>query len=175
MADVIQAAKSKVMIPAVGLIATGVLTLGLLAYGIIQSQGQGDFETQWAAEVKKIEDDATKKDAEKKQAIEFMDKVKPVMKPIAESSIVFQLLAGSIGLICIVGGVLVVTLKSRGMGIAASIVSMLPLHCCCFLGIIFGIWLIVVLSNDVVKRGFAAAAGESSGRPGDDHDPGFDR
>jgi len=174
---VVQAAKGKVMGPAIGLILTGVLTLGLVVWGIVQNAaaGGGDFDTKWAEEIKKIENDPNQQADQKKATIDFMNKIHDVVKPLADFSVVFQIGAVAIGILSIIGGVRVMALKNRGLGITSSILSMLPCVSCCCLGIPFGIWMLIVLSNDVVKRGFAAVADGGVGRSEADLDPGFER
>jgi len=173
--DVIQAAKAKVQVPAILLILNGIIALCGIAYGIAQGAGQGDFDTEWDKAVKKIEDDPSKKDEEKKAAIDFMNKLKDPKKAVTNFAIVLQVAAAAIAVLCIVGGIRVMSLKNRGLGLFASIVSFLPLYFCCCLGILIGIWMIIALSNPVVKRGFEIAGGSPVGSPVDDLDTRTDR
>lgn len=54
--------------------------------------------------------------------------------------------------IIIFGGIRLLKGQSRGLVIAASILSILPLTSCCFMvSVIFGIWALVVLRNPDVK------------------------
>jgi hypothetical protein len=172
--DVIQAAKAKVQLPAIGLIVTGVITLCMVGYGLATSGGK-DFDAQWDEEIRKIEQDQSKTADQKKQTIDMMNKIKDVIKPLAGFTILFQVLAVAVGALAVFAGIRVMALKNRGLGIASSILSMVPCVSCCCLGIPFGIWLIITLSNPVVKRGFEVAAGGSVGGPADDLDPGFGR
>lgn len=49
-------------------------------------------------------------------------------------------------------------LKSYGMAVTASIMAFLPCSCpCCFLGMAFGVWALVVLNNPEVKAHFASS------------------
>jgi hypothetical protein len=52
------------------------------------------------------------------------------------------------------GAIKMLRLQSRGLAVAASIVSMLPCQCCCLLGLPFGIWALVVLNKPEVKSQF---------------------
>jgi hypothetical protein len=46
--------------------------------------------------------------------------------------------------------------QSRGLAMTAAVLSLLPITCCSFpLGMIFGIWALVVLMNSEVKAYFA--------------------
>lgn len=53
-------------------------------------------------------------------------------------------------------------LRNWGVCVAACIVSMVPCIGCCLVGVPVGIWGLVVLMNDEVKKAFASAAGVSS-------------
>jgi hypothetical protein len=59
------------------------------------------------------------------------------------------------GLLVFLGGLLMKGLKSRGFVLFASILAMLPCNWCCVLGIPFGVWALVVVLDERVKRGFA--------------------
>jgi len=177
--DVIQAAKAKVQPPPILLIINGIVPLVFLLWGLAQGGGGGgkDFDKEWDEKVvKKIEDDASKTADQKKQELEFANKFRDAAKTVSENSVVLQICAVAVGLLCIIGGVRMMSLKNRGLGIFASVVSFLPIYCCCCLGILIGIWSLIVLTNPTVKRGFEVAAGGSPvGGPADDLDPRYDR
>jgi hypothetical protein len=52
------------------------------------------------------------------------------------------------------GGMMMKNLKSRGFVLFSCIWAMLPCNMCCVLGIPFGIWALVVISDAQVKRYF---------------------
>ena len=52
------------------------------------------------------------------------------------------------------GGLQMKNLKSRGFVMFSCIWAMLPCNLCCVLGIPFGIWGLVVINNDTVRRAF---------------------
>lgn len=58
-------------------------------------------------------------------------------------------------LIVFFGGLQMKNLKGRGFVIFSCIWAMLPCNLCCLLGIPFGIWALVVLFDDNVKRAFS--------------------
>ena len=58
--------------------------------------------------------------------------------------------------VVIVGAVKMKNLESYAFAMAASIIAMLPCSCCCLLGLPFGIWSLVVLSDAGVKAAFRA-------------------
>ena len=53
------------------------------------------------------------------------------------------------------GGLQMKNLKSRGFVIFSCIWAMLPCNLCCLLGIPFGIWALVVVNDESVKRAFS--------------------
>ncbi len=56
--------------------------------------------------------------------------------------------------------------QNRGLSMTAAILSILPITCCSFpLGVIFGIWALVVLMNPEVKDYFAGASNQSFSPP----------
>lgn len=57
-------------------------------------------------------------------------------------------------LVVILGAVRMKNLESYGWAMAAAIIAMLPCSCCCAVGLPFGIWALVVLSDAGVKAAF---------------------
>lgn len=58
------------------------------------------------------------------------------------------------GLVVLSGGIYMKGLRNRGSVMTACIFAMLPCNICCILGLPFGIWGLVVLSNSEVQRAF---------------------
>jgi hypothetical protein len=67
---------------------------------------------------------------------------------------VFAILSLIWGAVVTLGGVKMLQLQSWGSVLVAAIFAMLPCNPCCLLGLPFGIWTLVVLSNADVKRSF---------------------
>lgn len=59
-----------------------------------------------------------------------------------------------LSVLVILGGMRMRNLEAWGLSMAASIVAIIPCFVCCFTGIPFGIWAVIVLLNDEVKRSF---------------------
>ena len=57
----------------------------------------------------------------------------------------------------IYGGLKMRQLHSWNLSLAGSVAAMIPCTFCCFVSLPLGIWALVVLLNDEVKRAFAAA------------------
>jgi hypothetical protein len=57
------------------------------------------------------------------------------------------------------GGLQMKNLKSRGFVFFSCIWAMLPCNLCCVLGIPFGIWAMVVINDENVRRAFARSSG----------------
>jgi hypothetical protein len=69
-----------------------------------------------------------------------------------------------LNLFIIICGVQMMKLKSWGMGVAGSVLSMLNFgSCCCALGMPVGIWSLCVLMSPDVMSTFSAAQAEQSG------------
>ncbi len=128
--------------PAIGLIICGVLD-GM--YGVLNLLGHllgGD------AEPEEIPADLP---PALRQIMEGMNSADPVTGAIV--SLVMIAVAGLI----IFGGIQMLNRRTYGLAMAASILAMLPcLTClgCCGVGEGIGIWALVVLSQDDVKRSF---------------------
>jgi hypothetical protein len=60
------------------------------------------------------------------------------------------------GVLMILGGVRMLSLRSYGLGVTAAILALLPCQAVFPLGLIFGIWTLIVLSRPSVKAAFAA-------------------
>jgi predicted Zn finger-like uncharacterized protein len=58
-------------------------------------------------------------------------------------------------LIALIGAVRMKQLKNYGLAVTASVLSLVPLNCCCFLGFGFGIWGLVVLLKPEIKDAFS--------------------
>jgi len=70
-------------------------------------------------------------------------------------AVVFGVISSALAIVIIVGAVKMKNLESYGMGMAASIIAMIPcISPCCLLGLPFGIWALVVLSDASVKAAF---------------------
>lgn len=59
-----------------------------------------------------------------------------------------------LGGIILVGGIKMQSLRTYGLALTGSILSMLPCHGCCMIGLPIGIWSLVVLLQPDVKQAF---------------------
>ena len=79
----------------------------------------------------------------------------PAMKDLQKSMMIIGPILNVIwGLIVLFGGLQMKSLKNRGFVIFSCIWAMLPCSLCCLLGIPFGIWALVVVNDETVKRAF---------------------
>ena len=72
------------------------------------------------------------------------------------TTVVVTTLVGT--LLCVIvlaGAVQMKKMRNYGLAMAASIIALLPCNCCCFLGLPFGIWSLVVLNNPEVRDAFS--------------------
>jgi hypothetical protein len=66
----------------------------------------------------------------------------------------YALFSAAINGFVLLGAIKMLRLQGRSLAFAACIVAMLPCSCCCFFGIPFGIWGLVVLNRPEVKDRF---------------------
>jgi predicted Zn finger-like uncharacterized protein len=69
-------------------------------------------------------------------------------------NVVSCLVAAAIGAVVLYGGLQMKSLKSRGWAMAASIITVIPCLTCCLWGLPIGIWSLMTLNKDEVKRAF---------------------
>jgi len=70
-------------------------------------------------------------------------------------SIVQSVIAVGLGVLVLFGAIRMKKLESYGLAMTAAIVAMIPcISPCCFLGLPFGIWALVVLSDSSVRAAF---------------------
>jgi hypothetical protein len=71
--------------------------------------------------------------------------------------LVFSLVALGIfwGVVLLIGGLRMKRLENFGLAMTACILAILPLNCCCLLGVPFGIWGLVALFKPEVKDAFS--------------------
>jgi hypothetical protein len=61
----------------------------------------------------------------------------------------------AVGILVLVGALKMQRLQMYGLALTSSILAMIPcISPCCFLGLPFGIWAVVILNQDHVKRAF---------------------
>lgn len=58
------------------------------------------------------------------------------------------------GILLLIGGLKMKKLQSYGLAMTSCVLAMVPLHCCCLLGLPFGIWGLVALNKPEVKDAF---------------------
>ena len=66
-----------------------------------------------------------------------------------------------LGVLLILGGCRMLRLQSHGLAITASILALLPCHPASILGMVFGIWSLVVLNRPEIKAAFGRATPDS--------------
>jgi hypothetical protein len=129
--------KTKVVAPGIALIVLGTLATLASVYSLINAALAGPPEVppdapEWVAEM-----------------------MKASVGPLA---IGLQSVFTVTGLVVLAGGIQMVRLRSWGLALAASILSMIQLgSCCCAVGMPVGIWSLVILLQPDVKAAFARA------------------
>jgi hypothetical protein len=73
----------------------------------------------------------------------------------AITGIFSNMLGIAFGVLITIGATKMKKLESYGLAMTACILSILPLHSCCCIGIPFGIWALIVLNKSEVKDSFS--------------------
>ncbi len=164
-AEDIRAAAGRVKPPAICLLIVGIISLLMIGMSVVSYFTY--LPKQFADQKAQMEVTYANNPQQKQAMIEFMDGYE---KFIYAATPVQWVLIAITSTVVIVGSLKMMSLSSAGWGKTASIFAMIPIISgCCILGIPFGIWALVVLSNPDVKRGFAAKArvGSGGGRDND--------
>ncbi len=147
----IRIAKSAVIAPAVGLMIVAALGLLSVILGIIQYPG---LDVAFDEQVKLAEANPQLTDDQKKQQVQMVNQIRDVAK-IAWFP--FYGVVGLVAIVIFVGGLKLMNLGSPPLIYLSAILSFIPCTSgCCLLGLIFGIWALVVMGKPEVKNGFAA-------------------
>jgi len=134
-------ARSRVQIPAIGLIFYAILNLFAVAGSVIANLMGGMGEVYRAMADSGVD---------------------PSMMGILSNA--YSGCMSCMGLlftgVILLAGIKMRGLQSYGLCIAGSVLAVLPCNVCCCVGLIIGIWSLVVLSRDEVKSAFQAQAAE---------------
>ena len=80
--------------------------------------------------------------------------------------VLILLLSLASGIVMIVGGVKMLRLESHGWSMAACIAAVLPLHALGVIGLVVGIWGLVVLNQPQVRQAFRQLPGPARAQTG---------
>lgn len=158
--------RRKVRPPAIALLVAALLSLLTMGYGVYDYVF--NFDKNIEAEKAKIDNHPTMPAAQKAETKRMFDDIKGPMRVVIPIQWGLALLF--IVLIS-VGATKMMSARSLGWSRAAAILAMIPCYGCWPLGIPFGIWAIVVLSNSQVKEAFDT----TPRRGGDEYDRRDDR
>jgi len=148
---IIAQAKSKVSGPAIGLIVVAALGLLSVIGGVIQ---YATLDAQFDAQIKQMEAQPNVPADQKKEQVRLMNQIRDWCKV---GLLPYYGLVGVLSVVALVGGIKMMNLTSSGWAYMSAVLSLVPCTSgCCFLGLIFGIWAIMVLGKPEVKAGFAA-------------------
>ena len=139
-------AKRKLFIPAIALIFIGVISV---LYAIGTSLMSGQYKESVRQQMRQIEQN---QDLSPGMKTNF----KKVLSAYQDFMPAFHGIAAICGAVIAIGGYQMLTLSARWMCYLATIFSMLSIvNCCCCIGIIFGVWAIIMLNMPDVRNGFA--------------------
>lgn len=138
-----QAALDKIKVPAIGLIISAILNFLCAVWGLIKLPSSAQTYQQIEGQLQ-----------QNPQAAQFFQQVSHyAVGPIGYASVIFQII---IAILILIGAFKMLNLRSYEFAYAAAIMSVVPcINPCCTwpLGLIFGIWCMVVLSK--VKQNFS--------------------
>lgn len=164
--DVIAEAKRKVKAPAICLLVVGVVYLLAVIVSVVISLTTFDQQMEQAMAQQKAQQQGN---AQAAQASEQM--MKDMMPVIKVMTVVIAAVFALLAALVIFGATRMLSLSSRGWGMAACIIAFVPMSCYVWLfGLAFGIWGLVVLNNPEVRRGFDLKRKGGSAERGDDDD-----
>ena len=140
-----EAALDKVKVPAIGLVITGIINVLLSLYGLaVLPFGAGKIQQM----------DQQLSQLNMPQFQQLMDQIMHfAYGPFGIVNDIFQLI---ISILILVGALKLLKLQSYQFAYAAAILSLIPcIAPCCLLGLIFGIWSIMVMGKPDVKSQFS--------------------
>ena len=151
-------ALAKVKAPAICLMVTAILSLLLVVFGAgWELSGMGEKQRQ--NQIQEVENDPKLQPQQKKEIIEFTKKIQDIVGP--PNIYISWGLTTVFSLLALVGAMKMKNLSGRGWAYTSAILCMTPCTSgCCLLGLPFGIWAMIVLSNPDVKRAFDKRSGE---------------
>lgn len=139
-------AKNKLMIPAIALIILGVLSV---ANAIVGSLMSGAYRENLHQQLRKIEQNQNISADQKKV-------YKNALTAYGQYLPIFNGISAVCGAVIAIGGYQMLTLSARTLCYFAAILSILPFaNCCCCLGMVFGVWAIIVMNLPDVQAGFS--------------------
>jgi hypothetical protein len=129
----------KIKVPAIGIITTGALGALLSLYGVIATML------------------GSNKNAETPPGLppETAALLKSYLSAIEPFNLPLNLLALILSSLTLVAGIKMLQRRSYGLVMAGVIIGMIPcLSGCCCTGLPFGIWALIVLSNEEIRKSF---------------------
>ena len=132
----------KIQVPAIGIITTGALGALLSLYGVIATVLGSN----------KVAEDAELPPGLPPEAAGLL---KSYLSAIEPFNLPLNLLALILSSLTLVAGIKMLQRRSYGLVMAGVIIGMIPcLSGCCCTGLPFGIWALIVLSNEEVRKSF---------------------
>jgi hypothetical protein len=129
----------KLKIPAIGVISTGALGGGLSLYGVIATLMGSNKNTELPPGLPP-------------EAAGFLKSYLSMMETF---NLPLNLLALIMSVLTLMAGIKMLQRRSYGLVMTGVIIGMVPcLSACCCTGLPFGIWALVVLSNEEVRKSF---------------------
>jgi hypothetical protein len=163
-------AKERVRTPAVVMLVFAILSLVGVPMGAI------NFITLPKAiqqQRDQVDRDPNMPPAQKQQVKGFLDMYEEIIMITLPFTLLLQF---TVGVLSVIGSLKMLNVRSYRWAMTAAILNIVSIgHGCCFLTLFVGIWALMVLMNDRVKAGYAAARRKQQGNeqdqnPDDEHD-----
>jgi len=138
------AARSKVRAAAIALLITAIVSIALAGFVLYR-----------CAQISPADMENAKAGILKSNPQMKPEEVQAVFEAYLKGFEVVLAFSLLVGVVILVGALLMMNLRARGLVITSSILAMIPcVSPCCLLGLPIGIWAVVVLSQQDVKQAF---------------------
>lgn len=138
--------------PAIALIVVGVVNTLLSLWGVARSAMNMMGGAAMAAQKDQLINQWREAGMNEDQIQQLAPLIEFLMGP---AGLILNGIGLVFGIVILLGGVRMKELTNRGFALTASIMAMIPcISQCCLIGLPIGIWALVVLNRDDVKRSF---------------------
>lgn len=138
----VEAARRQVNVPAIGLIATGVLGIVGAAVSLLSRESIANAYLKFLEQMNLPQ--------------EQLDEFRAQMMEPSVIDYVGNAAGVAVAILTLVGGLRMRALRSYGLALTGAVLALLPCcSSCCCVGIPFGIWALIVLLRPEVKAAFS--------------------
>jgi hypothetical protein len=152
-------ARSRVLIPGIGLLLIGTFCFLGVIYNALSA---GGVKENVRRQMKEIDQQPNLTADQKKQLQGWFKRIEDYL-PLING------INGVCSTLIAIGGFQMLTLSGRTFSVVAAAMSMIPIFsgCCCCVGLVIGLWAIIVLNLPDVRAGYAFHAAAQRARRGE--------